>query len=127
MNRSCSDPYQAERGDTTWFGVVDGTGNAVSAIQSIFFEFGSGAALQRAVMAPRRLLGKTWGEDTADMRMEEGIDPSLVTAPRGAGHQIRLVLAFSQIMGHAGALVRDSSTLLEGAADPRSDGAVAAW
>jgi gamma-glutamyltranspeptidase/glutathione hydrolase len=33
--------------------------------------------------------------------------------------------AFSDTMGHAGALVRHPNGVIEGAADPRSDGAVA--
>lgn len=32
-------------GDTSWFGVIDGAGRAISAIQSLFFEFGSGLGL----------------------------------------------------------------------------------
>ncbi len=32
-------------GDTVWFGVIDGAGRAVSCIQSIYFEFGSGVVL----------------------------------------------------------------------------------
>ena len=32
-------------GDTTWFGVIDGQGNAVSVIQSIYHEYGSGLVL----------------------------------------------------------------------------------
>jgi oxamate amidohydrolase len=35
-------------GDTTWFGVIDGAGRAVSAIQSLYFEFGSGVGLQES-------------------------------------------------------------------------------
>jgi gamma-glutamyltranspeptidase/glutathione hydrolase len=34
--------------------------------------------------------------------------------------------AFSDTMGHAGALVRHPNGVIEGAADPRSDGLVAA-
>ncbi len=34
-----------EPGDTTWFGVIDGQGNAVSVIQSIYHEYGSGVVL----------------------------------------------------------------------------------
>ncbi|MGM0517920.1 MAG: gamma-glutamyltransferase family protein [Pseudomonadota bacterium] len=34
-----------EPGDTTWFGVIDGQGNAVSVIQSIYHEYGSGMVL----------------------------------------------------------------------------------
>ena len=38
------DPAQKNEtwGDTVWFGVIDGEGRAVSAIQSTYFEFGSG-------------------------------------------------------------------------------------
>lgn len=34
-----------DTGDTTWFGVIDGEGRAVSAIQSIYHEYGSGVVL----------------------------------------------------------------------------------
>jgi gamma-glutamyltranspeptidase/glutathione hydrolase len=34
---------------------------------------------------------------------------------------------FTSVMGHAGAIVRHVNGLMEGASDPRSDGAVAAW
>ncbi len=38
-------PAPASDGDTTWIGVVDAAGRAVSMIQSIYFEFGSGVVL----------------------------------------------------------------------------------
>lgn len=38
-------PAPNSDGDTTWMGVVDGAGRAVSMIQSIYFEFGSGVVL----------------------------------------------------------------------------------
>ncbi|MBQ7617560.1 MAG: gamma-glutamyltransferase family protein, partial [Desulfovibrio sp.] len=38
---SCFPTPLAAHGDTVWFGVCDNYGNAVSAIQSIFYEFGS--------------------------------------------------------------------------------------
>jgi gamma-glutamyltranspeptidase len=46
------DPYRAAAwqsgvsdGDTAWFGAIDANGRAVSAIQSLYFEFGSGVGL----------------------------------------------------------------------------------
>lgn len=38
-------PARAGGGDTAWFGVIDRDGRAVSAIQSLYFEFGSGVGL----------------------------------------------------------------------------------
>ncbi len=41
-------PAPNSDGDTTWMGVVDDQGRAVSMIQSIYFEFGSGVVLPRS-------------------------------------------------------------------------------
>lgn len=38
-------PAPVSDGDTTWLGVIDSAGRAVSMIQSIYFEFGSGVVL----------------------------------------------------------------------------------
>ncbi len=40
-------PQPPSAGDTVWFGAIDRFGNAVSAIQSTYFEFGSGLVLPR--------------------------------------------------------------------------------
>jgi gamma-glutamyltranspeptidase/glutathione hydrolase len=50
----------------------------------------------------------------------------LIQALKDAGHQVELLPeAYSDTMGHAGALVRHSDGLIEGAVDLRSDGLVA--
>ncbi|PWV63167.1 gamma-glutamyltransferase family protein [Plasticicumulans acidivorans] len=189
-------------GDTVWLGAIDAAGRAVSFIQSVFFEFGSGVVLpqsglcwqnrgaslslapgalnplapgrkpfhtlnpalarfrdgrlmsygtmggegqpqtqaavfsryalfgqplQQAVSAPRWLLGRTWGEASVTLKLEDRFAPELVSALRAAGHALEILPAFTSTMGHAGALVRHADGLLEGASDPRSDGVVAAW
>jgi gamma-glutamyltranspeptidase/glutathione hydrolase len=43
--RAAAWPSGAGAGDTAWFGVIDRAGRAVSAIQSLYFEFGSGVGL----------------------------------------------------------------------------------
>jgi len=78
--------------------------------------------LQQAVTAPRWLLGRTWGEDSTTLKLESRFDPALVQALRDAGHIVDVVAPFTSIMGHAGAVCRHANGLLEGAADPRSDG-----
>ena len=198
MRRAAPWPQPANPGDTVWLGAIDGAGLAVSYIQSIFFEFGSGCVLgesgfvwqnrgasfmlsgegprvlapgrkpfhtlnpalalfddgrvmsygtmggegqpqtqsavftryamfgqelQQAITAPRWLLGKTWGENSVTLKLESRFDGALVRSLREAGHDIEVLPAFTSTMGHAGALVRHSGGLLEGATDPRSDGA----
>ena len=192
-------PGPSAPGDTVWLGAVDREGRAVSFIQSIYWEFGSGVvlrdtgitwqnrgvsfsldaedrnalepgckpfhtlnpalalfddgrvmpygsmggdgqpqtqaavftryarygqALPQAVSAPRWVLGRTWGEESASLKLENRFDPALVRALREAGHEVEVLdRAFSDMMGHAGALVRHPDGRIEGAADPRSDGA----
>ena len=195
-------PPPPQWGDTCWFGVADAEGRVVSAIQSTYFEFGSGlvlprsgitwqnrgssfrlapggwnalkpgrkpfhtlnpalarfddgrvmaygtmggegqpqtqaalftryarfgADLQAAISAPRWLLGRTWGEQSTSLKLENGFDEALYSALTEAGHAVERVGPLTAMMGHAGAIVRHADGRLEGATDPRSDGGVAAW
>ncbi len=189
-------------GDTIWMGVVDGSGLAVSFIQSIYHEFGSGVVLgdtgvlwqnrgssfsleqghllelrpgkkpfhtlnpaaarlsdgrtmvygtmggdgqpqtqaavfnryvhcglglQAAVTAPRWLLGRTWGKASDSLKVESRMDTSVIEALRRRGHAVDLLDAFDESAGHAGAVVRYPGGVLEGAADPRSNGLAAGF
>ncbi len=189
-------------GDTVWLGAIDGEGRAVSCIQSLYWEFGSGVVLpetgitwqnrgtsfelapgarnelrpgrkpfhtiqpplavfddgrvmvygtmggdgqpqtqaaiftryaafgqelQQAVTAPRWLLGRTWGEQRMSLRIENRFAEETLAALARAGHDLEAIGPFDEITGHAGAIVRMPTGVLEGAADPRSDGLVAAF
>ncbi|MGM0826065.1 MAG: gamma-glutamyltransferase family protein [Pseudomonadota bacterium] len=194
-------PHQAEKGDTIWMGTVDNQGRAVSFIQSIYWEFGSGVVLpesgvlwqnrgisfsldpealrglapgrkpfhtlnpalarfrdgrtmvygtmggegqpqtqaavfsryafhhmplQQAVSAPRWLLGRTWGESSMNLKLEDRFDDDLVAALKTAGHDVEVLdEPFSDSMGHAGGIVHHSDGLIESAHDPRSNGGAA--
>ena len=195
-------PQPPSAGDTVWMGAVDGEGRAVSFIQSVYWEFGSGVVLeetgiqwqnrgssfhledgalnrlapgrkpfhtlnpalllfddgrtmpygtmggegqpqtqaavatryayfgrplQEAVSAPRWLLGRTWGEESTTLKLESRIDRGVSVALGLSGHRIEKVDEFDERMGHAGALVRHPGGVIEGAADPRSDGGVAGF
>ncbi|EMH4164313.1 gamma-glutamyltransferase family protein [Pluralibacter gergoviae] len=189
-------------GDTVWMGVIDGSGLAVSFIQSIYHEFGSGVVLpesgillqnrgaafsldpdhllalspgkqpfhtlnpaaarlkdgrtmvygsmggdgqpqtqaaiftrhviqgmplQAAVSAPRWLLGRTWGESTDSLKLEGGFSDATFNALREKGHDVEWLPGMSEVMGHAGAIVRHPNGMLEGAFDPRSNGSAAGF
>jgi len=188
--------------DTVWMGVVDGAGRSVSAIQSVYHEFGSGVVLeesgvmwqnrgcsfslspdalnalhpgrkpfhtlntalaifhdgrtllygtmggdgqpqtqaavfsriahfglnpQAAVSAPRWLLGRTWGQASDTLKVEARFPGAVLMALGRLGHEIEVLQDYDELMGHAGAIVRHPNGVLEGGADPRSDGAVAAY
>ncbi len=81
-----------------------------------------GQDLQAAVTAPRWLLGRTWGAEKTNLRIENRFDDAVIEALKAAGHDVEAVGPFEEFMGHAGALVHHPSGLIEGAADPRSDG-----
>ena len=82
-----------------------------------------GQELQAAITAPRWLLGRTWGEETVTLKLEDRFAPDVISALRRAGHDVEIVAGFDAMMGHAGALVRSQDGEFEAATDPRSDGA----
>jgi gamma-glutamyltranspeptidase len=194
--------FTPAKGDTVWMGAIDKQGRAVSFIQSIYWEFGSGlilpdtgvlwqnrgmsfsleeGALNRlepgakpfhtlnpalanlsdgrvmvygamggdgqpqtqaavftryamygvplasAITAPRWLLGRTWGAASTSLKLESRIPSRVVKALWRAGHEVELLDDFTDVMGHAGAVVRHPSGMYEGASDPRSDGTAAGY
>lgn len=194
-------PDESKPGDTIWMGCVDQNGLAVSFIQSIYWEFGSGivleetgvnwqnrgislsldpsslqalepgrkpfhtlnpamalfddgrvmtygtmggegqpqtqaavfsryakrgCSLQQAVSMPRWLLGRTWGDESTSLKLENRFSAEDIQWLREAGHQVEVLDEdYSDVMGHAGAIVHRPDGVYEGAADPRSDGSVA--
>lgn len=195
-------PQPPQWGDTCWFAAADAEGRMVSAIQSTYFEFGSGLVLPRtgitwqnrgssfrlaadgwnalkpgrkpfhtlnpalarfddgrvmahgtmggegqpqtqaalftryarygvdlqaAISAPRWLLGRTWGDQSTTLKIEDGFPAALYAQLAAAGHEVERVGPPTATMGHAGAIVRHADCRLHGATDPRSDGAVASW
>ena len=68
---------------------------------------------------PRWLLGRTWGSTHTNLRMESRFDGVLVDRLLSAGHDVEVLPdAYSDVMGHAGAVVLHPDGTLEGA--PRS-------
>jgi oxamate amidohydrolase len=194
-------PQPYGESDTIWMGAADSSGLAISYIQSLYWEFGSGCVLprtgvlmqnrgasfsldpktlnhlapgrlpfhtlnpalavlddgrivaygtmggdgqpqtqamlfarhvlhrqplDRALAAPRWLLGRTWGSTVTNLRLESRFDGNLVDRLLSAGHDVEVLPdAYSDTMGHAGAVVLHSDGTLEGAHDPRADGGAA--
>lgn len=204
VNEHQAAPWGTGRGpgDTVWMGVMDSSGLAVSFIQSLYHEFGSGVVLpesgitwqnrgaafslqpdhlltlapgkqpfhtlnpaaarlhdgrtmvygsmggdgqpqtqaaiftrhviqhmplQQAVSAPRWLLGRTWGQASDSLKLENRFDPTVAQRLRDRGHEVEMLTDYSEAVGHAGAIVRHNNGMLEGAFDPRSNGSAAGF
>jgi gamma-glutamyltranspeptidase/glutathione hydrolase len=108
------------------FGTMGGEGQPQTQAAVFSRHVAFGQDLQAAVSAPRWLLGRTWGEDTTTLKLENRFDPKVVEELRKAMHRVEIVGPFEDMMGHAGAVSVAPSGVISGACDPRADGACAA-
>jgi len=82
--------------------------------------------LTEALDRPRWVLGRTWGSAPTNLRLEARFDGGLVERLIAARHDVEVLdEAYSDTMGHAGAVVLHPDGTLEGAHDPRADGGAA--
>ena len=82
--------------------------------------------LDRAIDAPRWLLGRTRGAERDNVRMEGRFADSLIDRLVSAGHDVEVLPeGYCDVMGHAGAAVLHADGSLEAAHDPRADGGAA--
>ena len=85
-----------------------------------------GQPLERALDAPRWLLGRTWGSTHTNLRMEQRFDEGVIDRLMSAGHDVAVLdESYSDTMGHAGAVILHANGTLEGGHDPRADGGAA--
>ncbi|WP_304992681.1 gamma-glutamyltransferase family protein [Burkholderia plantarii] len=103
----------------------DGQPQSQSAVFSRIAQFGWNP--QDAIAAPRWLLGRTWGTTNDTLKLEARFPAGTVDALRALGHEVDMLDAYDEAMGHAGAIVHHANGTFEGGSDPRSDGSVASW
>ncbi|MEK9720521.1 MAG: gamma-glutamyltransferase family protein [Quisquiliibacterium sp.] len=103
----------------------DGQPQSQSAVFSRIANFGMDP--QAAISAPRWLLGRTWGRPSDSLKLESRFSDQVVKTLRQRGHELEVMGDFDEAMGHAQAIVLHPNGILEGGADPRGDGVVAAF
>ena len=83
-----------------------------------------GMTPQQAIDAPRWAYGRNWGADRNTVRLENRIPQDVIDELARRGHDVRVEpTAYTDVMGHAGAILIDQMTgVLKGGTDPRSDG-----
>jgi oxamate amidohydrolase len=102
----------------------DGQPQTQSAVFTRYVDFRE--PLPEAIDRPRWVLGRTWGAPRTALRMESRFDEKLIEALAAAGHDLDLLPdPYSDVMGHAGAVVLHPNGTCEGVHDPRADGGAA--
>jgi oxamate amidohydrolase len=102
----------------------DGQPQTQSALFTRYVDFRE--PLFDAIDRPRWVLGRTWGATRTTLRLEPRFDGALIEALAAAGHDVDVLAEpYSDVMGHAGAVVLHPDGSCEGAHDPRADGGAA--
>src|SRR5690606_31775217 len=115
---------QLDDGRTMVYGTMGGDGQPQTQA-AVFTRYAMmGMGLQQAVSAPRWLLGRTWGSMSESLKIEARVSARVAEGLGRRGHVVEVVGDYDETVGHAGALVRHPSGMMEGAFDPRSDGGV---
>lgn len=81
-----------------------------------------GLDAQRALAAPRFLLGRTFSDSRDSLKIEESAGIAVLDALRRRGHEIAPLPAMSPIAGQAGLIVVGDDGAVDGAHDPRGEG-----
>lgn len=105
------------------YGTMGGEGQPQTQAALLTRYIYDGLPIDQAISRGRWLLGRTWGDNNHDLKMEQDL-VDLVGAQLGSrGHALKPVAARSELMGHAGAVVSFADGSANAASDPRSDGA----
>jgi gamma-glutamyltranspeptidase/glutathione hydrolase len=108
------------------YGTMGGDGQPQSQAALFTRHVTFGQPLEQALDAPRWLLGRTWGSNHTNLRMENRFDGNLIDRLMSAGHDVAVLSeGYSDLMGHAGAVILHKDGTLEGGHDPRADGGAA--
>ncbi len=78
--------------------------------------------LDKSIALGRWLLGRTWGDQSHNLKVERDLNEYVGEDLLARGHDMVVVDACNELMGHAGAVVLHPDETTEAATDPRSDG-----
>ena len=106
------------------YGTMGGEGQPQTQAAILTRVVDRGMTPQAAVEAPRWLLGRTWGDPSRALRIEDRFGSAVEAELRRRGHDVQVVDGWSDLMGHA-QLIRLGADGLVGGSDPRADGIAA--
>jgi gamma-glutamyltranspeptidase len=110
------------------YGTMGGEGQPQTQAAILTRVLDLGQDVQAAIDAPRWVYGRTWGEPTSALSIESRAPEEVVRALARMGHEVRVVGAWDDAVGHAQVIRIDPRTGTRyGGADPRGDGLAAGY
>jgi len=121
-------PGMVSRGGKPYLlaGSQGGEGQPQTALAILTGVIDFGLTIQDAICMPRWVYGRTWGEDSDALRLENRLDAGVAETLRRWGHRIEIVGRYDGVVGTAQGIMIDDG-IISGAADPRGDGCVIGW
>jgi len=108
------------------YGTMGGDGQPQTQATLVTRIVDHGLGPQAAAEAPRWLYGRTWGELSTALRLEGRFAAGVAESLARRGHDVKIVEAWSDLMGHAQVIQAADGELRSGS-DPRADGAALGW
>lgn len=105
------------------YGTMGGEGQPQTQAALFTRHIFEGMPLADAIAKDRWLLGRTWGETSTNLKIEQDLYDEIGGQLAQWGHDVAAVPSCSESMGHAGGIVLSTNGQVEVATDPRSDGA----
>lgn len=110
------------------YGTMGGEGQpqTSTAVATRYVDFGED--IQDVIDHPRWLYGRTWGEETQALKVEDRFGAAAALKLSRMGHQVETIESWSDLAGHAAAVQVDHDNgVLIGSADARGEGIAAGW
>ena len=105
------------------YGTMGGDGQPQTQAALFTRHIYDGLPLARAIAQDRWLLGRTWGDISHNLKLEQNLADEVGATLSAWGHVVAPVTCNNEMMGHAGGIIISPNGSVETATDPRSDGA----
>ena len=110
------------------YGTMGGEGQPQTSTMLATRVIDFGLDVQSAIDRPRWLYGRTWGEESKALRLENRFGGAVEDELRKRGHDVQILDEWSDLTGHAAAIQCNPDTgVLSAGADPRGDGIALGW
>lgn len=113
---------ELNNGERMSYGTMGGEGQPQTQAAIFARHIFKNIQLDKSIALGRWLLGRTWGDESNNLKVERDLFEHVGEDLIARGHEVAVVEPCNELMGHAGAVIREVDGTTRAASDPRSDG-----